>query len=231
MNRKLVVPLAGIALGLALVPAAHWLIDSRVVLPQPRDRAVDIARILSAHFATTSALKVATLAGDVRTIAYDERLGGLLRSRQATRFPYTVDYFVDLSHLSPADYRWDPASHILTVRIDDVTVARPNIDASRSASDRAGIFITRAAFDALAHDVAAKAIDLSVTEAKKPAYLDQARNSARVKIAALASSPLIAAGLGDVKVKVRFPWEAANADRAVPLDRSRSVGELYNKAN
>ena len=72
---------------------------------------------------------------------------------------------------------------------------------------------------------------MSAAEAKKPENLAKARNSARVKVASLASSPLIAAGFGDVKVRVRFPWEPAEAGRPVDWNRSRSLGEVYGNAN
>ncbi len=222
--------LLGIAAGFAVLVAAWLWTRNPVRLPPEGPRAADVSRIISAHFATANALKVATLSGDVQTLAHDDRLGGLLHSRQATRFPYAVDYFVDLSRVSPADYHWDAASRTMTVRVGDVRVAAPNIDASRSESDRSGLFITRAAFDAMSREVAMRAIAVAADEANKPENLNAARNSAQVKVAALASAPLIAAGFGGVKVRVSFPWEP-DAGRAVKWDESRAPGQVYNRAN
>jgi hypothetical protein len=45
----------------------------------------------------------------------------------------------------------------------------------------------------------------AVREAQKPEHLAKARDNARAAIASMLETPLDVAGLGDVKVVVRFP--------------------------
>ena len=213
-----------IALGAALLAVFALIGWRRAAPPVKVDQGPRIADVITQHFAAANRLQVATLSGTVQTQARDARLGGVLTSRQATRFPYTVDYSVNLSRIGPQSYRWDAKARTMTVEIGDVAVGVPNIDASRAENDRSGLFITRAAFDSLSRQVAARAIDLSAAAARSEANMARARDNARRSVAQLAYAPLAAAGLRDVRVAVRFAWETRSA-----VDGSTPLSEIYRR--
>lgn len=196
-----------------------------------RNLGLDASRVLAEHFSKASALKVATLSGRVVARGDDKGFLGMVPSERRTMTPFTVDYFVDLSRLGPRSYRWDQQSRTLTIDIPDVTIAKPNIDEAQARSEQEGLFISRRASLELAREASARATAASRASAQKPEHLDRARENARTAVANLASAPLAAAGLENVRVAVSFPWEPKirSADPS-QLDRSRRIEDVLNEA-
>ncbi len=192
---------------LVIVCIGLWVGYRRFVEPYAIEREDNIAlsRAVTATFAKTSQLKVGTLAGMVQATAADTRMGGLLTSDQVVRAPYTVDYFVDVSKLSLADYRWDANSRTLTMRVPDVSVAPVNVDESQMVVRRRGLFITRGAFDAMGRTAAKRAAAIAQEKAREPEQMAEARANARAALSKMLAAPLAAIGRSDVSVAVRFP--------------------------
>jgi len=195
-----------------------------------RQLGLDAARTLSETFAKARDLRVATLSGEVIARGNDPGFASLLPTSMTVRYPYSVDYFVDLARIDRSAYRWDAAGKTLTVRLPDVVPARPNVDAGggeRIATT--GVFMSRDAAQRLNGQVAARAALRATESSKKREHLDRARASAREAMQDLVGTPLHAAGLSEVKVVVRFPWEAEVGGAAVPWDESRPVAEVLRR--
>lgn len=228
------IPLVAVLLILAATAYYAWSQRSaRIEAETARTEAertlgLDAARVLSAHFENAAALKVGTLRGEIVVRAEDKGLLGVVPTEQTTRIPSTVDYFVDLSRMEQGAYRYSPRSRTLTIDVPDVSVAPPNVDERRSRTTQRGVFISRRAALALAGKVSAYATQKSAEEARKRENLDKARANARNAIASMTTGPLRAAGLGDVKVAVSFPWEPkATADER--WDVSRPVEDVLRE--
>lgn len=212
---------------LALAAGGAWWMKARTDRAE-RQLGLEAARTLSETFAKARSLKVATLSGDVIATASDPGYLGMLPSGQTVKYPYSVDYFVDLASLDRAAWLWDVETKTMTVRLPDVAPAKPNIDASRARYvGTSGLFMTRGAAQRLNTQVAGRAALRAEVSSRKPEHIDRARQSARDAIAGLIAPPLAQAGLRDVKVVVRFPWEGVGAGVPVRWDESRAVGEVY----
>lgn len=210
--------LLAIATGLAI-----WWADARVDRAE-RQLGLDAARTLSETFAKARDLRVATLSGEVIARGSDPGFAQLLPTSMTIRYPYSVDYFVDLRRIDASRYRWDAASRTMTVRLPDVVPARPNVDASGSERiATTGVFMSRDAAQRLNGQVAARAALSAADSARKREHLDRARASAREAMQALVGTPLRAAGLDEVKVVVRYPWEPETGGVPVRWDESRPV--------
>jgi hypothetical protein len=188
-----------------------------------QDLPYETAKILSAEFAESAALRVLAVSGDLVVTASDEGLAGLIPTSQKRRLPYSVDYFVDLSDVGIEKYRWLPSERTMIVEIPDVTVSRPNIDEAKSVAETPdGIFVSRGASARLQQKIAARATGFAAAEAQKPENMNKARRSARDQIQKILAAPLAAAGLGNIVVVTRFPWETGGVaterwDESTPL--------------
>lgn len=189
---------------------------------------LDAARTLSETFAKARALKVATLSGEVIATASDPGYLGMLPSGQTVKYPYSVDYLVDLSALDRTAWLWDADTRTMTVRLPDVAPGKPNIDAARANYvGTSGVFMSRGAAQRLSTQVAGRAALRAEVTSRKPEHIDRARQSAREAVAGLIAAPLAQAGLGEVKVVVRYPWEGIGAGVPVRWDESRAVEQVY----
>lgn len=210
----------------AVLGLGGWLGYEKLKQPYAIEREDRIAmtRIVTATFGKTSALKVGTLTGTVQATAADARLGGLLQSDSIMQAPYAVDYTVDLSKLTLADYVWEPGSQSLLMRAPDVTVGVPNIDEAKMTVQRRGIFITRDAFDAMSRSLSRRASAIASDKAQSPEMLARARDNARAALANLLRAPLKAAGRGSVTVVVHFPSDGARSNER--WDESRTLAQV-----
>ncbi len=224
-NRRLTFAL--IALLLVAVAGGLWWMKARADKAE-RQLGLEAARTLSETFAKARSLKVASLSGEVIATASDPGYLGMLPSGQTVKYPYSVDYFVDLAALDRTAWLWDAGTKTMTVRLPDVAPAKPNVDASRASYvGTSGLFMTRGAAQRLNVQVAGRAALRAEVSSRKPEHLDRARQSAREAVAGLISAPLAQAGLGEVKVVVRYPWEGVGAGVPVHWDESRTVGQVY----
>lgn len=191
-----------------------------------------VARVVAVAFRGESALKVARISGTLQATAQDTRGFGLLSSDRVIKAPFSVEYSVDLSHLSRRDVRWDGATRTLTLDVPQVTAGDPNIDESRATLVATrGLLVTRGASEAMTHKASVKAQALARAEAARPDFLAAARDHARRDLADLLSVPLAAAGMPPATVRVRFPDEVGTAPAAgEPMDRSRSLAEVFGNA-
>lgn len=139
--------------------------------------------------------------------ADDERLLGLLKTRQIAVIPARVDYTVDFSKLTRDRLAWDEAAQRLTVTLPPVTVSRPNLDEARAQYLREGVWITRTAQDELTRDNTRLAEQQAAIQAAQPVLLDLARAAARQAVEQNLTAPLRAAGHERVTVTVRFEGE------------------------
>lgn len=218
--------LALVALLVLIAAGGVWWMKARADRAE-RTLGLDAARTLSETFAKARALKVASLSGDVIATASDPGYLGLLPSGQTVQYPYSVDYFVDLAALDRRVWRWDAATRTMTVRLPDVAPAKPNVDAARARYvGTSGAFMSRGAAQRLNVQIATRAAVRAGVAARKPEHLDRARASAREAVAGLIAPPLAAAGLGEIKVVVRYPWEGVGAGVPVRWDESRNMDSV-----
>jgi Protein of unknown function (DUF4230) len=188
---------------------------------------IEVSRTITASFAGMNALKVGTVSGDVLSSSNTTTFFGTLPVIQRSKAPYSVDYFVDLSKLSAANYRWNATTRTLSIDVPDVTVAPPNIDGAKAAIVQQGLYISRGAGVTLQQQAAERAIAAATRTAQDPKYIAQARAHARAAIARLATAPLAAAGLRDVRVAVRLPVDPKpEAVTQRDWDRSTPVAEI-----
>lgn len=228
--------IVGAAVLLALVAAAVWLgkvgydnvTDHYVVERADDGRAV--TRVVRATFSRASTLKVGSLSGSVQATASDARLGGVLKTDRVVKAPFSVDYFLDVSRLRADDYRFDPVTRTLVVDAPDVRVGAANVDeARRTLSETRGLFVTRDAMEKLSQRTSDAAQRSAAAEAQKPERLAQARDNARRALRDLLAAPLAAAGVGDVRILVSFPYERTDPNPQ-QWDRSRTPEQVLANA-
>ena len=131
----------------------------------------------------------------------------VLRSRQATIVPASVEYRLDLSGMERGDFVWDEAGDRLTVTLPQLQTSRPNIDEGAARVFTEGAYITRDAAQDLARNNSQQAERKASAFAKNPEILTLARQAAREAVRQNLTIPLQVAGYGDVMVDVRFEDE------------------------
>ena len=189
---------------------------------------LDSARTLSETFTKAQSLQVATLRGEVIAIGRDGGWRGMLPSSVTVRYPYAVNYFVDLQRIRPSDFRWNADKRTMTVVIPDVIPQPPTIDVAKAEfTDTSGIFISRAASQRTIRQAGGRAQQRARVSAAKPEHIASARGSARDAMQALVSAPLRAANLGQVNVVVRFASEV-DGKRSI-VDGSTPIAEIMSR--
>ena len=184
-----------------------------------------LVKVISSTFARQSSLKVGQVSGWFDVTSVDAGALPILRSAQKVKLPYSIDYSVDLSTLSTRNYRWDKGTRTLVVDAPAVTIGTPNIDeARRQTLATSGLFVTRQAADNLSRRAAGLSNRAALAEAARPDHLAKARDNARSAIADMLEAPLDVAGLGDVKVVVRFPEDGYRDSER--WDVSPSIAEV-----
>lgn len=211
---------------LVVLGIGAWLGVARLMMPYAveREDRIALSQVVTATFEKATSLNVGTLTGMVQATAADSRLAGWLQSDSVMRAPYSVDYNVDLSKLTLADYQWDAGDRVLTVRVPDVMAAPPNIDEAKMTVQRRGVFITREAFDAMGRTASTRAARIASDKANSAEMMAKARENARAAVAHLLKAPLAAAGLPKVTVAVRFATEGNTASER--WDESRSLAQV-----
>jgi hypothetical protein len=225
-------PLLLIALG--LIGGVLWWQDKRAEERRVEDQlaqAQGIVRVLSATFSNKAALKVGEINGTLDVTVVDPGAVPLLRSSQKATVPYSVGYTLDLSAVGADDYRWEPERRTLTIRVPLVTAEPPNIDeANRAVAGTSGLFVTRGASTNLARRASRLATAKAGEVAAEPANLSRAQANAEKLVANLARTPLDAAGLGPITVRVITPaagvrdgerWDVSRSIEQVLADRGR----------
>jgi hypothetical protein len=140
----------------------------------------------------------------------DERLMGMLKSKQIAVIPARVDYTLDLSKMTRANMAWDEEAQRLTVTLPPLTLSRPNLDEARAQYLREGVWITRTAQDRLTRDNTRLAEQQAVTQAAQPVLMELARAAAKDAVRQNLSAPLQVSGHPQAAVVVRFTDEQAN---------------------
>lgn len=168
--------------------------------------------------------------------ADDQRLLGVLKSRQVAVIPARVDYTLDLSKMTRASMAWDEAAQRLTVTLPPLTLSRPNLDEARAQYLREGLWITRTAQDQLTRANTRLAEQQALQQAAQPELMDLARAAARDAVRQNLAVPLQVAGHDKAEIVVRFadeaarqkppsrpanPWQSARAEVAPGVGRSR----------
>lgn len=139
--------------------------------------------------------------------ADDERLLGMLKSRQIAVIPARIDYAVDFSKLERERLAWDKAAQRLTITLPPVEPGRPNLDEARAQYLREGVWITTAAQAQLTRANTRLAERQAAEQARSPVLLGLARDAARNAVRQNLTIPLQIAGYDRVSVEVRFDGE------------------------
>ncbi|ALR22114.1 DUF4230 domain-containing protein [Sphingobium baderi] len=170
-----------------------------------------VTKLIAQRFTGTSSLKVSELSGTIQSTARDVRGFGWLKSDQVVKMPFSVDYFIDVSHIGPEDLEWNEKTRTLIVNAPDVKPARPNVDeAARTLVRTNGLFVTRQAAEELSRRTSVHAQGRAEKEARSPERMAQARDYGRAALGKLLGAPLGAMGYGDARVIVTFPPERPN---------------------
>jgi hypothetical protein len=133
----------------------------------------------------------------------------LLKSRQASIIPATVEYRLDLSSMDRDRFEWDDASDTLSVVLPPLRISRPNLDEGHQKVYTQGNWVTSGATQDLSRNNSLQAERKAAEFAKNPEVLDLARQAAKEAVRQNLAIPLQVAGYGDVKVAVRFDGEKA----------------------
>lgn len=157
-----------------------------------------------------------------------ERLGGMLKNRQTTIIPATVEYRLDQRQLTPDRFQWDAAAQTMTLTLPGLTITRPNLDTSRGQFYRSGPPMSAALRDELARQGAADANREAVRQASSTALQQMARAAAREAMTQNLLLPLRAAGFGRARVTVRFADEPGAAEPSM-IDASRPVSDVLQE--
>ncbi len=128
----------------------------------------------------------------------------VLRSRQATIVPATVEYRLDLSGMDRGDFSWDAETAKLTVTLPQLQTSRPNIDEASARVFTEGAWVTRDASADLARNNSAQAERRASAFAKNPEILALARQAAKEAVRQNLAVPLQVAGHTDAVVEVVF---------------------------
>ena len=139
--------------------------------------------------------------------ADDVRAFGMLTSRQVAVIPARIDYTLDLSQMTPARMKWDPATQRLDVTLPPLQLSKPNLDEAHAQYLREGVWITGPAQAKLTRDNTLRAEQLAGEQAKNPVLLGLAKDAARGAMRQNLAIPLQVAGYGAVTVTVRFDGE------------------------
>jgi hypothetical protein len=139
----------------------------------------------------------------------DERLLGLIKSKQVAVIPARVDYTLDLSAMNRDRLAWNEGAKTLDVLLPPLTLSKPNLDEAHAQYLREGVFITRDAQDKLNRNNTLLAEQQATKAAANPVLMGLARSAAKDAIRQNLAIPLQVAGYGDVTVRVRFDGEAA----------------------
>jgi hypothetical protein len=234
MDRSLKITPKQIAIAVAVVVLVVWVATCQWRAAEERRRdeeiatAEGLAQVISTTFAGRTDLKVSNISGTIDVTSADQ--GPIFRSKQRATLPYSVDYFVDLSDLGPDDARFDPASQTLLIRVPEVRVAEPNIDLTRGKVGEAeGLWVSRRAGTSLVNRALKLTREKASQNARKPEYLNRARQEARARIAALLEVPLRTTRFDDVNVVIRFPGEEGPDDPSY-LDLSTPYKDAIEEA-
>ncbi|MFC0590207.1 DUF4230 domain-containing protein [Novosphingobium aquiterrae] len=141
--------------------------------------------------------------------ADDERLFGILKSRQVAVIPARVDYTIDMDAMDRNRMKWDAAAKRLDVILPPLQIGRPNLDEGRAQYLREGVWITPDAQAKLTRDNTLLAEKQAGAQAANPVLVDLARSAAKDAVRRNLAIPLQVAGYGDVTVTVRIEGEPA----------------------
>ena len=161
-------------------------------------------------FEKQNALTVFSSRFEVVAESEDERgvLGvPILRSRQATIVPASVEYRLDLSGMDRGDFRWDEEGETLTVTLPQIRTTRPNIDEGAARTFTEGSWVTREAGADLARNNSRQAERRASAFAKNPEILALARQAAKDAVRQNLAVPLQVAGYTNARIDVRFDDE------------------------
>ena len=187
-----------------------------------RQVALDSARVIALTFKDARTLLVRRGAGKVTAHASDDGLFGWVKTSQQTVAPFTVDYSLDLSKVTEANYRWSEKTNTLFVELPVIRIEPPNVDFAKAAATQDGVFVSRGAGMRLNKKAVGFMNTAATAEAEKPEQMELARQAAKRAVAGIAKAPLTAAGLKDVRVEPRFAYEGQrsdqNWDESTPLD-------------
>lgn len=221
MKRVLIIVAALVVLALALW---RWNGDTFFV-SQTRPDGATVARVVTTTFEKRSKLIVADNRGTVKATARDPGFIALLASDQTISAPFTVEYTVDLNAIKPADLRWSAKRRTVFVTLPDVVVERPAIDISAMTTSRRGLYITDRASAALIKAASGAAQQAAFAKASEPGYVLAAQAQARTKVAELLRAPMVAAGMKDIAISVRFASDPQGSTER--WDESRPLSDFY----
>lgn len=202
-GRSLVVLLVVVALAVAGLGVWWTIIEARDGQEKAEmDAGLASARVISATFEKAGDLRVGQLRGTA--IARSRYDGTLFKSEQRTRASFTVDYYMDLSKLTVADYRWDRDTKTMFVELPTMTIGNPNVDTTKSQVEQDGYWISAKAGRELQKQAAVRLRSTAAETSRRPQFVQQARENGRRTMESLVRAPLQAAGIGNVKVVVRY---------------------------
>lgn len=222
MNRTAKLVIAGLLAALVVLGWLAWS-NSRSADQAKRQIGLDATRMVAEVFRAKRELRVGQLNGVV--VARSEHDGTVFHPTQQTRAPASVDYLLKLQDIRDRDLAWDPQARRMIVRIPDISVEPPNVDMARAeVLQQDGVWISRQAGRELTRQAAERIAVRADQRARDEANMRNARAAAENAVRQMVRQPLVAAGLGNVEVDVRWPWQGMSTER---MDASRSLEDVY----
>jgi hypothetical protein len=217
----LVALMVTVAIGVGAYVGWRWYNDHSET--EGRD-GVTRAQVIRATLFARNELRVGRLSGTVQGRGQTSRLWGWLPSSQVIKAPFSVDYFVDMGEIGPADVVMSKDEGRLLVTAPDVYADQPNVDmAGATLNNLRGWFVSRSATAELAAKAAGSAKTVATERARRPENLSKNREFARAALKRFLEKALRAAKV-DARVEVRFAGEQPSSD--THWDMSRSVAEV-----
>lgn len=221
VNRTAKAVIAGLLVALAVL-GWYAFTSTRSADQAKRQAGLDATRMVAEVFRAKRELRVGQLNGVV--IAQSEYRGRMFNPTQRTRAPASVDYLLKLQDIRDGDLAWDPAARRMIVRIPDISVEPPNVDMARAeVLSQDGVWIGRQAGRELNRQAAERISVRADERARNEQNMRQARAAAENAVRQMVRQPLGAAGLDDVTVEVRWPWQGMGTER---MDTSRSLEDV-----
>ena len=188
---------------------------------------LDSSRVISVSFEKAREVKVYSGKSVITARTTDPAFFKILSTSQTKKIPVTFDYFINLKKVDQSDYRWNKDTQTLIVTMPDITIGSPNANEEAAEIEQVGLYISREAGIRMNRN-AARAVRLrAMEEARKPENILAARESARTFMTEFTRAPLKAAGLSNVKIAVRFPFDSKNANDR--WDESRPVADIMRE--
>ena len=197
------IPLAAFGLGYWIAPKEQ--LDA--VVEHPGFLHTDTKKVLSAtveSLRSENKMLVLSFKGTVR-VKVERTKFWVLGASQELIVPGVVNYYLDLSRLSPSDVTFDEKAKLVRVKLPPVVMGDIAFQPEQATTINGGVLtFSQAQVDELLKANYASARRAMTAQAQGPGFVDAARRQAIANVQSYFEVPLRIVGQPDVKVAVTF---------------------------